>query len=233
MQEKLTTADEKKFTGEAVRAYVRALHRMPSPGAMVVTPPEFDKVVSAGKSSVPFLLRELSGEDEELRQAAILAIQLITNKSFGPYGNKPEDWRALAAGYQDWWQRHRMQSHVDWLIEDTHSPVLAEQRSAILQLGDYDTDKSREALRNCLSDPRVQVDAIRSLGRLGDNQVIPLLISVLLPHENPSIRKDGICLLEGLTGQTMGFNPESSASSRGEAVKRWKLWAAQRNMPNH
>lgn len=232
----MTAADKANFTGPAVRDYIRAQHRMPSPGAIVLPPREFGAVVDAGKDAVPFLLRTLYGDDHEIKEAAAQALARITNKSYVDFqvafGAKQDvrEWKLAAAKYREWWEHHRMLSRADWLIEDTASPAVAERRSAVLQLASYDTSKSRDALQKCLSDPDVRIDAARSLAILGDPKAIPVLINIFLSHQNPAIRGDGICLLRSLTGQTFGFDPDAPASSRNEAINKWHIWARQNHL---
>jgi hypothetical protein len=229
-ERKMTAAEEANFVSRRVRDYIHAQREMPSPGAIVAPPSEFSAVVDAGKDAVPFLLRLLSGNDDDMRKAAAQALARITNKSFVDsrvvFGAKqdPEGWKLAVAKYQEWWQQHRGTSRVEWLIEDTASPVPGQRRSAILQLRSYDTNESRNALRKCLGDPAVQIDAARSLAKLEDHTAIPVLFGVLLPDENPSIRKDGICLLIQLTGKSFDFDPDGTLGSRQSSIEKWKAW---------
>lgn len=110
------------------------------------------------------------------------------------------------------------------VIEDTGSRITGERRSAILQLASVNTKPSRDALRKCLRDPSVQIDAARSLASLGDHSSIPVLIDVLLPSENPSIRKDGICQLIHLTGKSFDFDPDGTPESRKKSIGEWNNW---------
>jgi HEAT repeat protein len=238
VEHRLTADEETRFSGPAVRAYIRARRENQFPSAVVVPPAEFNVVVEAGKDAIPFLLRRLSSVDEDMKQAAAIALERITNQSFldqsymrtSEKGLGTGAWEKVSAKYEEWWKSHRGLSRPEWLIEDTASQDIGQRRRAILELGEYHTSESQEALSKCLLDPKVQIDAAESLARLGDRRSIPVLATVLLPHDNPSVRNQGICLLQSLTGQTLGFDPNAPASSRAKAIDGWKLWI-QQNYP--
>lgn len=235
VEHRLTSVDETGFVGSAVRAYIRALRDNQSPSAAVLPPVEFNAVVDAGKDAVPFLLHQLSSGDPDIKVAAAIALQRITNELFFDYsdmqtndkGSNTRAWGKVSSQYGEWWSKNRNLSRVQWLIDDIFSPDIAQRRRAILELSEYDTVDSRTALVKCLTDPIVQIDAATSLARLGDRRSIPALVAVLLPQDSPSVRWQGICLLKSLTGQTLGFEPNAPASSRAEAIGRWKLWIQQ------
>ena len=76
-------------------------------------------------------------------------------------------------------------------------------------------------------DPAVRVQAIKWAGENGLQEAAPLLVD-RLDEQDASIRFFAILALERLTGQTLGYEYAGSASSRRQAVGRWREWLKQR-----
>ena len=77
------------------------------------------------------------------------------------------------------------------------------------------------------ADPAVRVQAIKWAGEQESQESLPLLVDRLM-EQDASIRFFAIMALERLTGETLGYDYAGSASSRREAVGRWREWLERR-----
>jgi len=68
----------------------------------------------------------------------------------------------------------------------------------------------------------VQNHAARALVRLGNTSGIPVLLANLENRVFPNETANRI--LEEISGEDMGFNPESGWSEKAKAIARWKSW---------
>ncbi len=233
----LTSRAERQFSGQPVREFTEQLVWPAHPGASAIPPPEYLAVVGAGKQAIPFLISLLSSEDVIINAAASAALGDITNKTFAAYSNDfgphrdPQRWQNVISKYQDWWNEHKAESQVKWLIEDLTEPRLNFRRSAIQRLGTLGDPSAIPALRKLLDDRSVRLEVAVALAELSDHAAIPALISDFLTDDSISGRHQGICLLQRLTGQTMGFDPEADQASRTAAIERWKEWRSKHESP--
>ncbi|PYT67596.1 MAG: hypothetical protein DMG39_23375, partial [Acidobacteria bacterium] len=110
-------------------------------------------------------------------------------------------------------------------------PRLNFRRSAIQRLGTLGDPSAIPALRKLLDDRSVRLEVAVALAELGDHAAIPALISDFLTGDSISGRHQGICLLQRLTGQTMGFDPEAEQASRNSRNRKMERMAEQARKP--
>ncbi|MBK6847816.1 MAG: HEAT repeat domain-containing protein [Proteobacteria bacterium] len=90
--------------------------------------------------AAPSLIALLRDPDADLAQAARLALALLTK----------QDFHHNVAAWTEWWSRHRMTPHTEWLIEALTHPELELRQAAALELlettgGDLAYDPSAAA----------------------------------------------------------------------------------------
>jgi len=74
--------------------------------------------------AAPSLIALLRDPDADLAQAARLALALLTK----------QDFQLDVAAWTEWWSRHRMTPHTEWLIEALTHPELELRQAAALEL---------------------------------------------------------------------------------------------------
>jgi HEAT repeat protein len=74
--------------------------------------------------------------------------------------------------------------------------------------------------------PAARIRAIRQAAATGDRSAIPDLID-LLESDDPAERVLSIRTLQGMTGQTLGYDHSAPLEERREAVRRWSAWYAE------
>lgn len=74
-------------------------------------------------------------------------------------------------------------------------------------------------------DPTSRLAAISEAGKTGDKSAVPDLIEQLESND-PGARLLAIRSLERITGETLGYDYADPWWSRGNAVRRWRTWAA-------
>jgi hypothetical protein len=217
----------KAFIGPKVRAFASSVNAIQSPGQIAAEPGEFTAAVGCGKQAVPRLIPLLLDNDENIANAARLALEIITNKSFGnsPYiVPRTEASREVAKQYRDWWEKNEEKSITDWLIADLNGNEKVARR-AISKLGDLGDKSAIPALRSILPNSRLRADAALALARLGDAQAVPILIDDFLASESEPLRKTGFCHLYQLTGETFDYDPASTPKARTTSITNWRNWA--------
>jgi hypothetical protein len=218
------------FTGQAVRTFAsRMFEPGCSPTLVRAEPKEFAEVVQLGRDAVPFLIGRLDDSDGSVRFAALLALTRITNKRFGQGADFYRDGRSNRRKrietielWERWWRTNRCKSDEDWLIDDLRSRDELTRKTAATKLGERGVVAAIPELRELLRDPELSFHAARSLAVLGDGCAVPFLVRLYLTNE--LYCGMGIDLLEKLTGETMGFDPQGSEESRGAAIKKWEEW---------
>jgi HEAT repeat protein len=223
------------FGSSAVREYVARVRSAQVPIYVVTPPREYSDVVNLGKVAVPFLLEEIGAQDEMIRGAALRGLSSITNKNFA----RIEDLRNLGSArglelretYADWWEKHKNQSRTEWLIDDLSASDFGTQRGAVNALREEGDASAIPALRRSLKDEKLAFYSAEALATLGDRAAVPYLVDLYLTHEMLEYRRDGICLLFKLTGQTLDYDPGAPSTARQAAIERWKTWW-QENAPD-
>ncbi len=70
-------------------------------------------------------------------------------------------------------------------------------------------------------DPSARLHAVVEAGRTGDKSKIPQIVN-LLDSDDAAVRILSICVLERLTGDTLGYDYAKPRSERMEAVRAWR-----------
>jgi HEAT repeat protein len=229
----MTPALAAGFGSSAVRKYVTSVQNVPSPTFVVPAPREYSDVVDLGKAAIPFLLEQLSSKDEMIRGATLRALSFITNRHFatsgdykgldGPRGSE------LREKYAAWWEDHKNQSRVEWLIGDLSAKDFGTRRNAVGGLRDEGDDKAIPALRASLKEKELAYYSAEALAVLGDRAAVPYLVDLYLTHDMKEYRQEGICLLFRLTGQSFDYDPAAPPAVRQAAIDRWKAWWQENN----
>lgn len=194
-------------------------------------PSEYENVVNAGKIMVPSLIQMLLEKNESIQYAALLALTQITNKDYGCIGvyyidreeiikNKEK----IVEEWTNWWNENKNKSRVEWLLDDLHSDENHIKVNAIMELGNLREVSAKTTLRSLLEDDDFAFCAAYSLGQLGDYSSIPFLISMYLKSDSYGNRREGIDLLEELTSQTFGYDPNASKEKRQQSIRKWEEW---------
>lgn len=76
----------------------------------------------------------------------------------------------------------------------------------------------------------MRLAAIAEAGQNKDNRAIPDLIEQL-ESTDPGARLLAIRSLERITGRTLGYDYAEPWWKRAEAVRRWRSWAKDENLP--
>ena len=71
--------------------------------------------------------------------------------------------------------------------------------------------------------PKARAAAVAEAASAKDAAAVPDLIEAL-DDDDPVVRSWGIRALEGITGQTLGYDPYGSQGARDDAVDRWVAW---------
>lgn len=217
----------KAFEGEHVASYDHALRSI-RPGQMVIEPQEFSAVKKCGKSTVPGLIDLISDHNGYIGEAAWRALDDITNRNPGTYslGTDPPsaaERAVVAEKYRKWWNENKGYTEIDWLKSDLgrHDN---EGKAAIYKLGTSGDPVAVSALKPYLADKYLRPYVGIALARLGDRSAIPVLLDDYMGSEWAPMRKEGICVLYGLTGRMSNFDPYGTAESRKIAIEEWKAW---------
>jgi hypothetical protein len=225
---KMTPTLAAGFESSAVRKYVATVQGAQVPTHVVTPPHEYSDVVDLGKAAVPFLLEQLVSQDELIRGVAMRALSFITNKNFARPGDFKDLDRSRSIQLQEkfakWWEQHKNQSRVEWLIDDLSAVNFGTRRNAVDRLRDEGDVKAIPALRDSLKEKELAYYSAEALAVLGDRAAVPYLVDLYLTHEMETFRRDGICLLFKLTGQSLDYDPSASPDNRQAAIQRWKSW---------
>jgi hypothetical protein len=194
-------------------------------------PEEYQRVVRGGKPVVPCLLELLDEGEPVYRLAAFFGLGEITNERFGSaedFAGETGDARKMrervVSEWKAWWLANRNRSRAEWLIEDLSSEDGQKRNYAAEQLGKSGDKSAAPHLRKILKEDALNYRAARALAELGDEAAVPYLIELYLRHDMAEYRKQGIDLLQKLTGQTFDFDPNGSEVSRSESIKKWEEW---------
>lgn len=221
-----------RLSAERVHSFVRIVLA----GSTAATPPgivlpsEMRAVVAEGPSAVPELLSLLS-DQPQIAVAAWECLRQVTHRQFGSaaiFGDASAESEVprLAAiqEWKQWWEGNKAQSRTQWFVDDLGGDDLALKRWAVLELGRMGDTTAVTPLRRLLSDPAMAQPAARALGELRDPSAIPALIELHLSADTLGVRREGITLLEALTGQTLGYRADGSEGDRVAATERWRRW---------
>lgn len=72
-------------------------------------------------------------------------------------------------------------------------------------------------------EPAARLEAVLEAGRTGDRSAIPRLIESLR-HDDPVVRLSSIQVLEGMTGQSLGYDYAAPEWARRDKVAAWMAW---------
>ncbi len=115
------------------------------------------------------------------------------------------------------------------MVSDPRKDVAS---SALAALGSTRDSRLVEPLRQIpwpesADDQDLRLERARTLLRLGDWQMVPVLVSGLR-DERMVIRALCIQALEEATRERLGFDPRATPEKRAAAVERWDRWASER-----
>ncbi|MHC4132074.1 MAG: HEAT repeat domain-containing protein [Planctomycetota bacterium] len=220
------------FKRQPVKDYVyKIVTHKGSAFTVFASPSEYRNVVKAGKIVVPYLIPLLEDESQELRVATYMALTEITNKRFGSLEdfynnleiNQKRREKAIVL-WRKWWEDNKTKTRTQWFIDDLSGEDEVNKKEAAIALGSMGDKSAIPPLRTLLDEPKFAFYVAESLARLDDGYSIPFIIKLHLTHDMEGYRRNGLELLESVTGQTLGFNPQVPQEERDQAIERWLQW---------
>ena len=166
------------------------------------------------RDSVPPLLDALEAADPLLAQAAVVALENLT-ESPGPFATfaDPKERRRQASVWREWFEKHDWPAIEKVLVTQARGTNRVPHHRGIVALGHVGGDDARAALRDIVTEgkarnpyppfvndnrtdnftfgggsalnPRTLQEAVRALGYLKDTEAIPLLVGILTNNIEP------------------------------------------------
>lgn len=109
------------------------------------------------------------------------------------------------------------------LADDERPHVAGTALAALGSTGDPTLIEPLRRIRWRNDDRSVRLERARALAQLGDWSETNLLIDALR-DDDAYVRAVAARTLEGLTGESFGYDPRAEASAREAGVARWERW---------